>query len=169
MWLRATETVDPWSFLIPPGSPVQEASGRRWSSPYPVVMIFWPGAFYQVCMLLKNDWTDYYCNVISPPRYDGRSRQIEFHDLDLDVRVTQAAGPYLVDVEEFEQRKRYYSKEWVGEAETAASHLLTMGHQQRGPFSPATAEKWRVWINDSVRNTTPLVNGRDQVTVERVP
>lgn len=146
-WLCALETPDPWSFLVPPGALVEEATGRQWSSPYPVILSFWPTVFYQVCTLLKADSTDYYCNIITPPDYDGASREVKFYDLDLDVVATPSQVD-LVDEEEFERRKYTYPAEWVREAVHAAEGLLAFARSGRGAFSPATAEKWRVWVRE---------------------
>lgn len=142
VWEAAVNTVDPWAFLIPAHSQVREASGSAWSSPYPVVGLFWPQRFYQVFLLLKETATDYYCNVITPPVYRPETNAIEFIDLDLDV-LSIGRKVWVADEEEFAARSPSYPKEWVTEANTAKDVLWQYVQAGSGPFSLRTAEVWR--------------------------
>jgi uncharacterized protein len=145
IWTKAYATDEPWAFTIPANTPVQESDGSEWSSPYPVVALFWPGAYYQVFMLLKEDTTDYYCNVIAPLRYVADEQTVVFTDLDLDVRVT-ATGVEVLDEDEYEVRKASYPPCWCEGAMRAKAELVALATQQRGPFSPATANRWRAIV-----------------------
>lgn len=130
---------------MPPHTAVREADGTTWASPYPVIMTFWPKAFAQVCILLPADETAYYCNVIAPPVYHPRRESVEFADLDLDVRVGRGQVE-LVDQAEFHARKGAYPADWVDEAERAAQRLMQWARDAYGVFSPATARRWRAWL-----------------------
>jgi protein associated with RNAse G/E len=146
VWPEVQVTADPWSFAICPGKPVEEADGRTWSSPYPVVAMFWPGAYYQVFLLLKEQSTDYYCNVIAPVSYRSQDQTVAFTDLDIDV-VVSGQLVEVVDMEEFALRKSDYPEEWRREALRAKDELATMAKSRVGPFSPATANWWRAhWM-----------------------
>lgn len=150
VWRRAEETPDPWSFLIRPGQPVEEADGKTWSSPYPVVALFWPGAYYQVFLLLKENSTDYYCNVMAPVRYQAEDGAAVFTDLDIDV-VVFGNRVEVVDMEEFAVRKADYPEVWQREALQAKDELVRMASSQAGPFAPATANWWRAyWMSTGI-------------------
>ncbi len=149
-WSSAEVTPDPWSFLIRPGQLVEEVDGRRWCSPYPVVALFWPGAYYQVFLLLKEKSTDYYCNVIAPVRYLAEERTVAFTDLDIDV-VVSGRRVEVVDLDEFAVRKADYSEDWQREALQAKDELVRMASSQAGPFAPATANWWRAyWMSTGI-------------------
>ncbi len=141
-WLNVFPTYDPWSFWIPPGGSVVEANGRSWSSPYPVIAMFWPQQYYQIFVLLKESCTEYYCNIITPPVFDPQKRCVLFQDLELDVYVTDD-GAKLLDVAEFEESKMTYPKAWSIAAWGAAETLLRMGETKEGPFSGEVAQFWR--------------------------
>lgn len=141
VWQRTTPLCDAWSFLIAAGDPVREADGREWSSPYPVVAWFWPDTFYQVFLLQKGTGPEYYCNVITPPRYDGTTHSVHFCDLDLDVRV-DASGVRVVDEEEFAERLVNYPSAVVTAAKWAQDTLVRLAYARQGPFSAAAATRF---------------------------
>lgn len=160
IWPTVEYTPDPWSFAIPAGWSVVEADGRSWSSPYPVVAVFWPERFYQVFILLKPGFTEYYCNVISPPSWLTASApiwgkqgsfspnvaaEVRFHDLDLDVYV-DATGIRVLDEDEFSARQQVYPHKWVESAQIALQELRRLATTQQGPFAPVTAQFWRRWL-----------------------
>jgi protein associated with RNAse G/E len=144
-WLDVNPLVDPWCFLIRSGAQVQEASGRTWYSDYPVVAFFWPDRFYQVFMLLKENRTEYYCNIIVPPLYDSLTQSVKFVDLDLDVYVAESEYEVL-DQDEFVDRQKHYPRYWIENAEMALRQLTSMIERQQGLFSLATSEWWREWV-----------------------
>ncbi|MCL6631356.1 MAG: DUF402 domain-containing protein [Alicyclobacillus herbarius] len=143
-WLRAEVTDDPWAFFIPPGSPVMEADGRCWSDSDPVLLLFWPGEFYQACLLMRDAGTDYYCNVITPPVYDPQAG-VRFHDLDIDVLRMQGVLK-VADEDEFQVRSSLYPSTWVAAALAARDRLVEAAYAQSGPFSPSLAHRWRAWL-----------------------
>ncbi|MCL6626842.1 DUF402 domain-containing protein [Alicyclobacillus shizuokensis] len=143
-WPEAMCTDDPWVFYVPPGSPVVEADGRRWTDEDPVLLMFWPGAFYQVCLLLRPYGTDYYCNIITPPVYQSDAG-VYFRDLDIDVLLMKGELR-VVDEEEFRIRSRRYPAAWVEAAQAARDWLTAAARTQSGPFTPAIASRWRAWV-----------------------
>ncbi|WP_198852241.1 DUF402 domain-containing protein [Alicyclobacillus sp. SO9] len=138
-------TDSPWAFWIPAFSPVVEAAGETWSSSYPVMALFWPQRYYQVFLLLKEEGTEYYCNVITPPVYNARTRTVEFRDLDLDV-VMMGGKLWVADEDEFYSRSPSYPRTWIKAAEDAKQQLLQGAAGRQGPFSVQTAQRWRTWI-----------------------
>ncbi|MFD1678194.1 DUF402 domain-containing protein [Alicyclobacillus fodiniaquatilis] len=139
IWTQASKTSVAHTYLVPPGAPVIEASGEQWSSDFPVVIWFWPSAYFQVCMLLKEDRTDYYCNIITPALF---GTEVVFVDLDLDVLINDGET-LVVDRDEFEVRKYAYPADWIERAEAATAWLVRAAEKQWGPFQPATARVWR--------------------------
>lgn len=139
-WEHAVPRLEQSAWLIPQNTPVREADGSVWSSDYPVIAYFWPGAFFQVTVLLKADRTDYYCNIITP--VTETLTDLWFIDLDLDVLVMNG-DVSLVDEEEFRLRKPFYPEEWVRGAIEAKSFVLQMAKERSGPFAPAIADGWR--------------------------
>jgi protein associated with RNAse G/E len=139
---------EPWMVFNPPGAPVHEATGKCWSSPYPVCAFFWPNRYYQVFMLLKETSTDYYCNVITPPVFDAVQNAIVFVDLDIDV-VVRDGDVQTVDEDEFQARKDAYSTKWIEGALRGVKELYDMAKREQGPFSPAAKQKWREWAQNS--------------------
>lgn len=121
-----------------------EADGRRWSSAYPVVGLFWPDRFYQVFLLLKDDATEYYCNLITPPVYRPGERVISFVDLDLDVVIADGRVQVL-DEDEYALRRRQYPEAWQTAVTQASAELIRLANERRGPFSTETATRWRQW------------------------
>lgn len=144
LWTGVRTTPEPWSFYIPPNQPVRDSDGREWSSPYPVVSLFWPGRFYQVFILLQEAQTAYYCNVIGPPEYDSTRKAVVFVDLDLDLYLDENCERVL-DRQEFDERNADYPQEWVEAAVAAIAELQAFAVQRSGPFARATAQRWRVW------------------------
>ena len=142
IWERALPGLDPWSFVVEPGALVTEAEGSTWSSPYPVAALFWPQVYFQVFILLKEDATDYYCNVITPPHYNPVRREMQFVDLDIDV-VRFGGRVEVRDFDEFEERNSRYPTEWVTGAVTAMDRLVQLAVAERGPFAPTTIARWR--------------------------
>ncbi len=145
IWPEVYATDEPWAFIIPANTPVQEEDGREWSSPYPVVALFWPKAYYQVFILLKAHATEYYCNVIAPLCYLADQQTVVFTDLDVDVMVTEK-GVEVLDEDEYEVRKASYPPCWRVGVMEAKAELVALAEQQRGPFSPATANRWRAYV-----------------------
>lgn len=149
VWRGAWPTPDAWAWYLPPHAPVEEASGKVWSSPYPVIALFWPQTFYQVFLLLKENTTEYYCNMIAPVEYKSDEGVISFIDLDLDVMVT-GTNVTLLDADEFEQRKALYPAAWQKQAESASRLLVRLGEEKKGVFKPAIADGWRAWVSKTI-------------------
>lgn len=139
IWQKAESTVQPWTYRVPANSPVMEASGHVWSSPYPVIAFFYPNSFFQIFMLLKSTGTDYYCNIILPPVFGP---DVTFVDLDLDV-IIQDGQAQLVDETDLLTRQSMYLETWVDSAWASSRELIRRFETGWGPFCPATAERWR--------------------------
>ena len=92
--------------LINEHTPIQEASGKIWTSRVPAVSFFIPGEWYNVVALLEESGVRYYCNVASPP-YLAQD-VLTYIDYDLDVIKLADGSVYEVDRDEYEQHKAAY-------------------------------------------------------------
>ncbi|HMO96705.1 MAG TPA: DUF402 domain-containing protein, partial [Tepidiformaceae bacterium] len=77
----------------------------------------------------------WYCNVTTPPSFDGC--QIGYVDLDLDVKVTPDGEVHLLDEDEFEDHQRLYgySQDVIDHAGEAAHEVMTMARERAFPFN----------------------------------
>ncbi|MDI3257040.1 MAG: DUF402 domain-containing protein [Kyrpidia sp.] len=139
-WLRGRPPV----LWFAPGTPVEEADGRVWSSPYPVVCWLWEERWFHVMALCLEDGTGYYCNVASPPVWTPARRVLRVVDLELDVRMEPGGEARVVDRDEFEQaiKSGRITREEAVEAEKAAAELLEWIGRRRGPFDPVEVARW---------------------------
>lgn len=83
--------------------------------------------------------TELYCDITTPPEWPSREA-VTMVDLDLDVlRKRGAAGPVLVDEDEFaEHQVRYgYPPEVIESARAAAAWLMDAVGSGAGPFGGA--------------------------------
>ncbi|WP_206916280.1 DUF402 domain-containing protein [Alicyclobacillus suci] len=142
-WTGVWPTASPGAYIVPPGALVHEASGRTWASDYPVVAFFWPKVYFQVFMLLKENVTDYYCNMITPAFI---ARDVIYIDLDLDVTVMDGQID-LLDEQEFRARQFAYPAAWRSAVQQASQWLVQQAHAKTGIFHPATGERWRIWLS----------------------
>lgn len=105
-------------------------------SPYDSVVYFWRDRWYNVFRLSRPGCRTalWYCNVATPPRFDGC--QISYVDLDLDVKVFPSGCIELVDEEEFEEHRRSYGypDDIVARAREAVDELFRLAREHRFPF-----------------------------------
>ncbi|MEV5409363.1 DUF402 domain-containing protein [Thermopolyspora sp. NPDC052614] len=115
------------------------AIGRRGYEPEVVwhhafVILFPRGAWWTASFNAQPRTTRVYCDVTTPPRWNGD--EVTAIDLDLDVLRFDDGRIVLDDQDEFaEHRVKYgYPPEIVAGAETAASWLLEAVRSGREPF-----------------------------------
>ena len=98
---------------------------------------YWLDRWYNVFRFSKPDGRlrSYYCNVNSPPKFDGAT--LSYVDLDLDIVVEPDGSYRILDVEDFETNaKRYgYTDEVQANARRAVAELLTMIETRAFPFA----------------------------------
>jgi protein associated with RNAse G/E len=77
----------------------------------------------------------WYCNVTTPPTFDGR--QISYVDLDLDVSVKANGCIALLDEDEFEENQlRYgYPADVIEHAQEAALEVAALARKRCFPFN----------------------------------
>ncbi|WP_020619682.1 DUF402 domain-containing protein [Paenibacillus daejeonensis] len=92
--------------LINEHTPIQEASGKVWTSRVPAVSFFMPGLWFNVVALLEEPGIRYYCNVASPPYL--HKDVLTYIDYDLDVIKLADGSVFEVDRDEYEQHKITY-------------------------------------------------------------
>jgi protein associated with RNAse G/E len=112
-------------------------SRGEFRSPYDSRVYFWRDRWYNVFRLSRPgcEVALWYCNVTTPPVFDGS--HLSYVDLDLDV-VRRADGAVeLLDEDEFEtHRLRYsYPAELTEHATEAATGLVELARSGAFPFS----------------------------------
>ena len=119
-------------------TPVIEANGYQWSSPYDVIACFYAAKHYQVMVLCKQPVFEYYCNSCTVAQIDTASRRVWFVDLDLDLVVDKNHVPRVVDREEYEENivRFGYPDALCQRVEEDLEELTKQVRLQRGIFSP---------------------------------
>ncbi|HNO65629.1 MAG TPA: DUF402 domain-containing protein [Tepidiformaceae bacterium] len=117
-------------------TPIYTSRGE-FRSPYDSLVYFWRDRWYNVFRLSRPGCglALWYCNITTPPSFDGS--QIGYIDLDLDVTVRPNGSIELLDQDEFDahQTKYGYPEEVIERAETAARDLMALARQRGYPFS----------------------------------
>lgn len=117
-------------------TPIYTSRGE-FRSPYDSLVYFWRDRWFNVFRLSRPGCplALWYCNVTTPPQFDGC--QIGYIDLDLDVKVLPNRCFELLDEDEFAaHREKYgYPEDVVGNAEAAAQELIAMVRTREFPFS----------------------------------
>ncbi|MGK2966209.1 MAG: DUF402 domain-containing protein [Tepidiformaceae bacterium] len=112
-------------------------SRGEFRSPYDSRVYFWRDRWYNVFRLSRPgcELALWYCNVTTPPTFDGR--QLEYVDLDLDVAVKPDGCVSLLDQDEFElhQRRYCYPSEVIASAEAAAGQVSRLALEGGFPFN----------------------------------
>ncbi len=122
---------------IPAHTKVVESDGKEWSSSYDVIACFYERMHYQVMVLRKGHYNEYYCNSCTVAEISRQSRTVSFIDLDLDLIVDKNHGLRVVDQDEFEENsKRYhYPEDLKMHVRADLSELIRQVRQHKGVFS----------------------------------
>lgn len=117
-------------------TPIYTSRGE-FRSPYDSRVYFWRDRWYNVFRLSKPGCALalWYCNVTTPPAFDGC--QIGYVDLDLDVSVRPNGCIELLDEDEFDdhQRKYGYPQDVIRNAEAAAIEVAGLARRKAFPFN----------------------------------
>lgn len=117
-------------------TPIYTSRGE-FRSPYDSLVYFWRDRWYNVFRLSRPGCplALWYCNITTPPTYDGQ--QIGYIDLDLDVTVRPNGCIDLLDEDEFEDHQRLYSypPDVIEQAERAAEDVMSLARANAFPFS----------------------------------
>lgn len=112
-------------------------SRGEFRSPYDSRVYFWRDRWFNVFRLARPncELALWYCNVTTPPTFEGG--QINYIDLDLDVAVRPGGVIELLDEDEFQaHREKYgYPEHIVTEARQAAAEVTTLAREGEFPFS----------------------------------
>lgn len=108
-----------------------------WTTPSDVRNYFWSDRWYNVMRLegpQGGGLEGWYCNVATPPQFDGEN--VRYVDLDLDVFVPAHGEPQVLDEEEFleNSQRMGYPPEVVEQARRAVNELLALAGSGRFPF-----------------------------------
>jgi uncharacterized protein len=116
-------------------TPIYTSRGE-FRSPYDSRVYFWRDRWYNVFRLSRPGCSLvlWYCNVTTPPIFDGC--QLGYVDLDLDVCVRADGLIELLDEDEFEthQRKYRYPVDVIAHAEQAAKDVAALARGCGFPF-----------------------------------
>jgi protein associated with RNAse G/E len=116
-------------------TPIYTSRGE-FRSPYDSRVYFWRDRWYNVFRLSRPGCALalWYCNVTTPPVFDGC--QLGYVDLDLDVAVRPDGLIELLDEDEFElhQRKYGYPVDVIAAAEQAARDVAELARTRAFPF-----------------------------------
>jgi len=117
-------------------TPIYTSRGE-FRSPYDSLVYFWRDRWFNVFRLSRPGCglALWYCNITTPPTYDGQ--QIGYVDLDLDVTVRSNGQIELLDEDEFEEHQRRYGypQDVIARAEAAAQEVISMAETKAFPFS----------------------------------
>ena len=112
-------------------------SRGEFRSPYDSLVYFWRDRWYNVFRLSRPGCSLalWYCNVTTPPRFGGG--QLNYVDLDLDVRVHPDGASELLDADEFaeHQVKYRYPADVIERARDAADQVLGLARARGFPFN----------------------------------
>jgi protein associated with RNAse G/E len=112
-------------------------SRGEFRSPYNSYVYFWRDRWYNVFRLSRPGCgvAFWYCNVTTPPVFDGE--KLHYVDLDLDVAVQPDGGAEILDADEFEvhQLKYQYPRPVIERAEEAADELMSLARLRGFPFN----------------------------------
>lgn len=116
-------------------TPIYTSRGE-FRSPYDSRVYFWRDRWYNVFRLSRPGCplSLWYCNVTTPPVFDGC--QLGYVDLDLDVVVRPNGCIDLLDEDEFElhQKKYSYPADVIEKAEEAAQEVMRLARKRAFPF-----------------------------------
>jgi protein associated with RNAse G/E len=117
-------------------TPIYTSRGE-FRSPYDSRVYFWRDRWYNIFRLSRPGCALalWYCNITTPPVFDGC--QLGYVDLDLDVAVRANGCIELLDEDEFDvhQRKYGYPMEVIASAEAAAEEVMALARARGFPFS----------------------------------
>ena len=117
-------------------TPIYTSRGE-FRSPYDSRVYFWRDRWYNVFRLSRPGCalSLWYCNITTPPTFDGC--QLGYVDLDLDVVVRADGEIDLLDEDEFlaHQRKYSYPVDLVAKAEEAAREVAVLAREGSFPFN----------------------------------
>jgi protein associated with RNAse G/E len=101
---------------------------------------YWLNRWYSVFQFLREDGSTrlFYCNVNTPPEFDGAT--LTYVDLDIDLLVNTDFSYQIVDLDEFEANAQIYnySTEEIERAHQATAELIKMIGERRFPFLAAS-------------------------------
>jgi uncharacterized protein len=144
-WVKLYELPGEKGILcIDPDTPVVEADGSEWSSPFPVIYWVHPEKWYNVAVLCRETGTGYYCNVASPVEFDEERQCYTFIDYDVDLIVSEEGVAEVVDEEELTDHAdaMKYPTDVLHKIAEATAELVALFEAQEGPFEPEARTRW---------------------------
>ncbi|HXU25478.1 MAG TPA: DUF402 domain-containing protein [Tepidiformaceae bacterium] len=116
-------------------TPIYTSRGE-FRSPYDSRVYFWRDRWYNIFRLSRPGCplALWYCNITTPPVFDGC--QIGYVDLDLDVAVKANGLIELLDEDEFAEHQRTYAypANVIASAEQAARDVSELARRRGFPF-----------------------------------
>ena len=110
-----------------------------------LIEYYWLDRWYNVFRFLHDNGSTrlYYCNINTPPTFDGQL--LTYIDLDVDVIVNPSLSYEVQDLEEFEvNSERYgYTAEEKKNVQKALAELTGIIKSRQFPFRPVAASEAR--------------------------
>jgi uncharacterized protein len=108
-----------------------------WVSPHHTRNYFWSDRWYNVMRLERpqgGKLDGWYCNVATPVQFDGE--YVRYVDLDLDVRVSAAGEPEVLDEDEFLENsaRMGYPPDVIEQSRRAVDELMALVRNAQFPF-----------------------------------
>lgn len=117
-------------------NPIYTSRGE-FRSPYDSRVYFWRDRWYNAFRLSRPSCglSLWYCNITTPPSFNGD--HLEYIDLDLDVAVRPGGSIELLDEDEFEVHQKQYNYPFdvICQAEEAANEVVGLARSNAFPFS----------------------------------
>lgn len=117
-------------------TPIYTSRGE-FRSPYDSRVYFWRDRWYNAFRLARPgcELSLWYCNITTPPTFDGE--RLQYVDLDLDVAVRPGGEIQLLDEDEFlaHQKQYNYPQDVIEQAEEAANEVVILAQKNAFPFS----------------------------------
>lgn len=117
-------------------TPIYTSRGE-FRSPYDSLVYFWRDRWYNVFRLSRPGCSLalWYCNVTTPPTFDGN--EVSYVDLDLDVSVRPDGCIELLDQDEFDEHKQLYAypRDVIDRAKAAAGEVSRLAQDNLFPFN----------------------------------
>jgi hypothetical protein len=91
-----------WLSFCDRGRTVESHKGT-WLNTHPFLRWHWRDRWWDAMLLFDREgrWLEWYCNIITPPRFENGA--LRYHDLDLDVVWHRDRGILIADANEFER------------------------------------------------------------------
>lgn len=121
---------------------VSEPNGREWVTKEPAICFFPKREWYNIIAMLREDGIHYYCNLSSPPKWEGSI--LTYIDYDLDLKVYPDFNYDILDEPEFEENRERmgYPLGTVTRIRSSLQKLISDLRERKIPFQHDYVMEW---------------------------